>query len=75
MSLGSKSLKAELQINVSERHEPAYCCQIEQAEAISESIPWYYDIGQFIKERSYLPEATPNYRRAIRQQVVLQAVF
>ncbi|XP_038996103.1 uncharacterized protein LOC120120555 [Hibiscus syriacus] len=54
-------------INMQSYEYPAHCYQIEE---VKDTKPWYYDILQYIKHRSYPEKATETDKRTLRRLAV-----
>ncbi|XP_039057119.1 uncharacterized protein LOC120200313 [Hibiscus syriacus] len=53
-------------IQMSIREIPAHYCNIEEEDE-EDGFPWYYDILQYVKYRTYPTEATENDKRTLRR--------
>ncbi|XP_038991479.1 uncharacterized protein LOC120114751 [Hibiscus syriacus] len=56
-------------IRISIREIPAHCYNIEE-ENEEDGFPWYYDILQYVKYRTYPAEATENEKRTLRRLAI-----
>ncbi|RVW24395.1 Retrovirus-related Pol polyprotein from transposon 297 [Vitis vinifera] len=54
------------QLLIELRSAPAYCCLIGETE-VQDDLPWYHDIYQFLRSRTYPEVAIAKDRRALRQ--------